>query len=578
MKKIHKTFYIFIAIIFFASCYDLDRFPLDKPSSATFWQNDDQARMGIMGVYSKMKSYGLFGVLFGTDCMTDVGMGYGYPSYQNVSRGVYSDRDNYIVDKWKSSYDAVMAANNAIRNISESETISEEAKTVIGAEAKFLRALFYFHLLNYYGGVPIYDESVVLEEDYNNLLNPRSSVEETRAFILKDLDDAIAGLPIKWDQGDYGRATKGAAYALRGKVLLFSKEYERASKDFEELVLNSGTYGYALYPEYSKIFLPSELGGADQSEEIIFAIQNMGGIGTEYGMPLCKYMGTRSSFGYCWNNAMPSGGLADMYELKDGHKFNWDDYIPGFNSSNKVKKETFVAVLTKNKKKVSKYPKNLQILLDMYEDRDPRMKETLILPYTKYLGWRKNQPNMCELVLAKGVHESNGFIRHNRGWFVSVWRKFVPESNMDGLLTKREHTPINFPIIRYADVLLMLAECYNEMGRPDDAVIYINMVRQRPSTNLPALNSGPAWLEARTKAEIFDRIFQERAVEFAGEGLRFNDIRRWELAESLLNGKEEKQLTGKFIFQRSFGKRDYLWPIPAEEIEINPDLVQNPGW
>lgn len=578
MNKLHKIIYILILQASLSGCYDLDRYPMDKPSSGTFWQNDDQAKMGIMGVYSKMKSKNLYGILFGTDCLTDIGIGYDYAGYGAVSTGEYTDRTNYVVGKWKTGYDAVMAANNVIRSVSKSETITEETKNTVIGEAKFLRGLFYFHLLNYYGGVPLYDETVVLEKDYNNLMNLRSTEEETRAFILKDLTDAIEALPVSWNQSDYGRATKGAAYALRGKVYLYAKEYAKASSDFEEIVLKNNIYGYALYPKYAQLFKPKEMGGGDKSNEMIFAIQNLGGIGNKYGMPMGKFMGTRSSFGSCWNNCMPSTDLGEMYELKNGKKFNWDDFIAGFTSDNEIKKETFIATLSDDKKSIANYPKYYQKLLDMYKERDPRMGETLILPYTQYLGWLKNAPNRCLLAFAKGVHESKGFIRNNRGWHTYFWRKFVPEANMDGLITNREHTPINFPIIRYADVLLMLAECHNEMGKYDDAVNYINKVRQRPSTNLPALNSGATWLEARTKNDIFKRIMQERAVEFAAEGIRFNDIRRWRIAESLLGGKKECQLTGNFILKRSFIERDYLWPIPAKEREINPELKQNPGW
>jgi len=154
----------------------------------------------------------------------------------------------------------------------------------------------------------------------------------------------------------------------------------------------------------------------------------------------------------------------------------------------------------------------------------------------------------------------------------------VPEGDMNGEINDRYHVPINFPIIRYADVLLMLAECYNEIGRQDDAVALINQVRQRPSTNMPALNSGPSWLEARTHDEVFQRIFRERAFELAGEGIRDSDLRRWKLSHTLLNG-DEFGITGKRMLTRVFREnRDYLWPIPATEIEINPDLTQNPNW
>ena len=145
---------------------------------------------------------------------------------------------------------------------------------------------------------------------------------------------------------------------------------------------------------------------------------------------------------------------------------------------------------------------------------------------------------------------------------------------MNGAINNRADTPINFPIIRYADVLLMLAECYNENNQPDQAVELINQVRNR--VDMPGLNSGPAYLQATTKEQIFERIKHERAVELAAEGHSFNDMKRWGLLETL-NG-EVKGFTGQFYYNRVVRDRDYLWPIPATEIEINEGLKQNPNW
>jgi hypothetical protein len=99
----------------------------------------------------------------------------------------------------------------------------------------------------------------------------------------------------------------------------------------------------------------------------------------------------------------------------------------------------------------------------------------------------------------------------------------------------------------------------------------------RARVDMPGLNSGPDYLKATSKAEVFERIKHERAVELAGEGHSFSDLKRWGLLETL-NGRGEYDLTGKFRYTRAVSERDYLWPIPANEIEKNPDLEQNPGW
>src|SRR5690606_40280084 len=142
-------------------------------------------------------------------------------------------------------------------------------------EARFLRALFYFNLLNLYGGVPIYDESIDLNRDFNNLLQPRSSEDEVRSLIISDIDAAIEQVPVSYPAEHLGRATKSAALALRGKVYLYNKEWAKAAQDLEDVVYNkSGSYGHTLYPNYGDLFKPV----GHSSSEMIFAIQNKGGV------------------------------------------------------------------------------------------------------------------------------------------------------------------------------------------------------------------------------------------------------------------------------------------------------------
>ncbi len=447
--------------------------------------------------------------------------------------------------------------------------MSKELILQYKAEARFMRALYYFTLMDYYGAVPIYDESVIIEREYSEMLYPRSPVEQVRAFVLEDLDEGIKYLPEDWGT-EKGRATWGAAMALKGKVLLYNQQYEEAAACFEKVV---DSKLYELYPDYENLFKP----GGDESSEMIFAIQCIGGVGQDIGIPTTFYMGSRASFGSCWNNVMPATDFVDSYELKDGRKFDWDEYFPGFKGSDDVKKEVFMATLKNGNTEVDTYPAAKQKLLDMYEDRDPRMAISIILPYTMYKGWVNNAPMDCEFVVANGTNETNGFIRNNASWYSYLWRKFVAEYDIDGQINNREHTPINFALIRYADVLLMLAECYNEMGQQTDAVKCINQVRARPGVNMPLLNSGPAWLAANTKDEVFERIKHERAVELAGEGHSFSDKRRWNELETVAGPVVD--FTGREWYTKAVSARDYLWPIPTAEIDKNPNLLpNNPGW
>lgn len=569
-------FVLAATLIGLTGCYDLDRSPYDQLSSSTFWKTEDQCKQGLMGVYSTFKKTDLYGKQFLVDINSDVAVG--YDQYQDLILGTCTPTTSFVKGKWQNGYNTIQGANLAIRNIVNAE-IDEASKKMFTGEAKFLRALAYFHLLDYYGGIPIYDETTDLEKEINDLQKPRSTAEETRAFIIKDLQEAAqAGLPDKWDAANYGRATKSSVYALLGKVQLYNKNYQDAIASFEEVL--KPQYGHELHPDFAELFTPAGNG----SSEAVFCIVNLGGIGQNYGMPFAFYAGTRNTYGSCWNNTVPSTGLGDMYEYKDGRPFDWDELFPGYTTDVSVKERVWYCTSNDAGTEILKVPEEAEKIKAMYEQRDPRFNATLIAPYTKYLGWYSNQPKEMEFIFAKkadggivGLNEANGFMRNNRGgWETYFWRKFVPEGDWDGQITNREHTPVNYPVIRLADVYLMLAECYNETGNQDKAVEYINKVRAR--VDMALINSGPAHLEARTKEQVFDRIFKERAYELANEGIRDSDFRRWGLSHTLLN-KDEPGIIGKRLLTRKFNQaRDYLWPIPTEEIDRNSTLEQNPGW
>lgn len=534
MKK-YKLFITLAASLFLtSSCYDLDVYPEDQLSSGTFFQTQDHADQIMMGVYSQMQSDDIFGRQFGLDCLGGIGSGYDPASYAVIGRGTYNSTSGLVTGKFKNLYEGIARANILLQNVDRCD-MSDELKLRYKAEARFMRALYYFTLMDFFGPVPVYDESTIVAEDFMNMLEPRKSLEEVRKFIIDDLDNADTYLPTEWDASNAGRATKAAAMSLKGKVLLYAKEYEAAKECFEAVVTNKeGKYGEKeLYPDYAGLFKP----GGDESSEMIFAIQNIGGVGQDFGMPTTFYMGSRASYGSCWNNVMASIDFVDSYECKNGKPFDWNDYFEGYNENIDIRKEVLYAKLD-NSKKVVTYPASREKLLEMYENRDPRMKASIILPYTHYAGWVKNAPKDTEFILLEkqgDAHENNGFIRVNQNYQLYLWRKFVAEGNMDGAINNRADTPINFPIIRLADVYLMLAECYNQMenGDQEKAVYYINKVRNRASVNMPEINNGDSWMEARTKEEVFARIRHERAVELAAEGWSFSDMRRWGLLEEV---------------------------------------------
>ena len=567
-----------LAAMTFTGCYDLETYPGDKVNEGTFYKTGDHAHQGLMGIYGMLRLNEAYGYQFCFDHLGDIAYGY---NYYMMFLATYTDRDGTIQAHWQTFYDGIHRVNTFIRSVKGmGGIITDEQINEYVAEAKFLRAMFYFSLTDLFGGVPYYDESTNVNEEFMNLKQPRSSLEEVRAHILEDLDEAIKYLPVEHAASEYGRATKGAAYALRGKVYLYDKEWQSAINDCEEIVYNkSNNYGYDLDDDYARVF---KLYNGAKSPETVFSIQNKSGVGTEYGMQIQALMGCRGAYGSCWNNTVPSTQLVDMYEFKDGRPFNWDEIFPGYNAMTPEQRKELLSVEMDGAGAiVGLREADTAKILSAYTCRDPRLMATVIVPYSHYMGNIGRTTNV-DLIFALDHNLSGnangGTIQNNAGWVSYLYRKFVTEGDQGGAISNRLHTPFAFPLIRFADVLLMLSEAYNEAGQLDKAVTEFNKVRTR--VGMPGLNSGPEWMVVSNKEQMAERIRKERAVEFAGEGLRFSDLRRWgyEIAHKTLNNVDAVNIYGEPIYTHLFTERDMLWPIPGVERERNDALTQNPGW
>lgn len=504
-----------LAAMTFTGCYDLETYPGDKVNEGTFYKTGDHAHQGLMGIYGMLRLNEAYGYQFCFDHLGDIAYGY---NYYMMFLATYTDRDGTIQAHWQTFYDGIHRVNTFIRSVKGmGGIITDEQINEYVAEAKFLRAMFYFSLTDLFGGVPYYDESTNVNEEFMNLKQPRSSLEEVRAHILEDLDEAIKYLPVEHAASEYGRATKGAAYALRGKVYLYDKEWQSAINDFEEIVYNkSNNYGYDLDDDYARVF---KLYNGAKSPETVFSIQNKSGVGTEYGMQIQALMGCRGAYGSCWNNTVPSTQLVDMYEFKDGRPFNWDEIFPGYNAMTPEQRKELLSVEMDGAGAiVGLREADTAKILSAYTCRDPRLMATVIVPYSHYMGNIGRTTNV-DLIFALDHNLSGnangGTIQNNAGWVSYLYRKFVTEGDQGGAISNRLHTPFAFPLIRFADVLLMLSEAYNEAGQLDKAVTEFNKVRYR--VGMPGLNSGPEWMVVSNKEQMAERIRKERAVEFAGK-------------------------------------------------------------
>ena len=577
MKKLFLN--LFASLLLFSGCESLDYIPGNQMSEQNFWLTEDHARQAAVGMYAAMRADWCFGMEFTFDMCSDIADG--TTPWADISRGAsFASNSSGVQNHWQYLYELVHRSNTVIRNVKNMPISSETINRVTG-EAKFLRAMAYFRMLNCWGGVPYYDESCDINEQFSNLSAPRSSAEEIREHVLADLSDAIELLPVKWESSDLGRATKGAAYALRGKVYLYSSQWEKAKDDFEEIVYDKSTqYGYSLHPDYNDLF---RLYNGHHSDEMIFSIQSIDGNTSGYALNIVGYFGNKSTLRLIASNyIVPSVKLVDMYENLDGTPFDWDTLFPGYSDggSELRRKYMCVAIDQGSTRVTDTLDCDTLKVADAYRNRDPRLSLNVITPYSHYLGTDAgSNPMDKQFVLAdpsKGGSpmEAMAFMRNSEGWNSYFWRKWIPTGNLDGYWGEYNRTPYEFPLIRLGDVILMLAEAYNELGMIERAVVELNKIRSR--VGMPLLNNGDTWLAVNGKEEMSERIRRERAFELAGEGQRYWDLRRWGLLEQSVC--DARDIFGDLMYTRSYQPRHELWPIPLVEMERNRNLTQNPGW
>ena len=579
MKFRQNILTLSLSALLLSGCESLDYTPADQLSETTFWQTEEHARQAAVGLYNALRQPWCFGMEFTFDMCTDLADG--TSPWADISRGTsFTSNNSGVQNHWQYLYELVHRSNTVIRKVADMP-ISPSIIDQVTGEAKFLRALSYFRMLNCWGGVPYYDETCDINEEFANLNSPRCSEIELRNHIIDDLNDAIELLPIAWAPEDYGRATKGAALALRGKVYLFDRQWDKAVEDFEEIVYNKNNYyGYSLHSDYNDLF---RLYNGRTSDEMIFSIQSIDGNTAGYALDIVSYFGNKSTLRLIASNRIvPSTTIVDMFENRDGSPFDWDDIFPGYNDGDSQFRRNLMCVAINNESTEITDSLNCDIekVKAVYENRDPRLCWNVITPYSHYLGSdAASNPMDKQFVLADPAKggapmESAAFIRNSEGWNSYFWRKWIPTGNLDGYWGEYTRTPYEFPLIRLADVILMLAEAYNEIDQTDKAVIEVNKIRAR--VNMPLLNSGSPWLTVNGKDDMTLRIRRERAFELMGEGQRYWDLRRWGILRQTV--KDATDIFGDLMYQRVYQPRHEIWPIPLVEMERNRNLVQNEGW
>ncbi|NDV58306.1 RagB/SusD family nutrient uptake outer membrane protein [Bacteroides sp. 519] len=578
------------------SCVDMDLSPNGQPAEGNVWSTPTLAEQTVAGVYNQLYAEyadvanGWFEIWSGN---MDYGIGMA-PNFHFLFGTNSPSSPKGSLLPWQRDYKGIMKANDVIANLPGVDGIEESKKSRYVSECMFLRSWWYYRLNILYGGVPYYVDPVKNIEDANL---PRSTQDEMWKNIVSDLTMCINNpdLPAKYtsDDSNYGHITKGAAYALRGKVYLWMKEWKKAADDFQAVK----DCGYALYEEagaesYKRLFKLEN----ERCDEMIFSLQAIDH--PDYTHKKNRGFGNRclppdpSGNGLGWNNYIINPRLVETYENIDGSKFNWDDHIPGYNAmSHDSRLALFLRNnITETERKnavaagadMSKYDPtgNEDRIKKAYANRDPRLAMSVITPYSSFIGGVEGTPKEYIMRFPFRSYQTFGDLKTDTSLkLYYLNRKFVGE----GLELPNIYSELDLPFIRYADVLLNWAEALNELNDLPGAISKVNEVRKRAGTQLLGTNDHT---QVTGKEDMHQRIMDERHWELIGEDVIFFDELRWKTWKDLkfyvdkegkVNGM--RQVFGTTTNNYSWGGEHY-WtlPIPAREIQMNPNMVQNPGW
>jgi hypothetical protein len=480
---------LFAGLALGACNQDLEITNPNQPSTDSFWQTQSDAINGINATYNGLLNNGTYGrwQAFAFDIRSDEGFSNSpWTDLANFNKFTQNDY-NFEVSReiWQHHYQAIFRANQVTDRV-PAIAMDATLKNRIVGEAKFIRGLLYYNLVNLYGSVPLITVTPNPED------RPASATEAAiYTQIEKDLQDAQGVLPTSYSGGDVGRATKGAALAMLGKAQLQQRNWAGAAGTLATVIAMPQ---YDLMANYADNFTDKFENNKESVFEVQFGDETQLSAGVR-GLNISKMVGPCGP-SYC-----------------DGRPTQW------FYQQFLIEPTTSGGV-------------------------DPRLDATLFY----------NKPGAT--VYGFPYVDAGAGRGANDIFFKKYGEYYVPgDQNWDN--------PINYRVIRFADVLLMQAEALNESGQTAAAYPFINRVRARAS--LAALPAG------LSQAQMRDRIMKERLLEFGLEGQRWTDLKRQNMLNRSLIANDSE-----FNFF-TVGKSERL-PIPQSEIDLNPNVTQNSGW
>jgi hypothetical protein len=573
MKKI-KLIYLFAAIGFFSmtSCEDvLDTNALGSYPNDLIFSDPAQLEKVVYSAYNSTESWSLNkSIWWARRFNVEVGSFEAKFNFNNLDRlrlrgnGWSALNTGDFNNKWRDYFLFINEINQFLDNVDESEAMKTDPDkvSILKAEMQFLRANIYAKMIKMFGGLPIFETAFGLGSEFNL---PRNSYEECVTFIVKELDAAAAVLPITRPASEFGRATKLAALAVKSRTLLFAAsklhdpstapkgalyDYTKATKwqdaaDAAKAVIDLvGGRDLIATPDaeaYQKLFLSA-------NQDILFA-RPYGETLYDFGLDVNSLPDqTQSPSGYGgWGLSSPTHNFALEFNMADGTTTSGISYNAA----------------TPNANREMRYYADLNYQGAIFRGR----------PVDYALATDPSQTDGLDSPNGSGVG-SSGNDNHSSKTGYNM-RKFQDES-----LKTTTEVSAGRPYILYrlAEIYLNYAEAQAEMGNDEEAKIYLNKVSTRALQPLITV-TGDALKEA---------IKRERRIELAFEGHNFWDERRWMNSANLgfdIKGlKWEKGAGGVLthseynVITRPWFDKQYYLPIPNQEIQKAPALLQNAGY
>ncbi|MBG9377200.1 RagB/SusD family nutrient uptake outer membrane protein [Panacibacter sp. DH6] len=480
----------------------LDVTDQNNPTTESYFKTAAELQNGVNAIYSTLRSGNLVGrEWFFTHDMRGSETAPGgaqleAPRAELLKQPAPSSSNAVMTSIWTGTYQMINRANLVISKAPD-VTDNPASRDISVGEAEFLRAWAYFELVSMWGDVPLYTEPVASASDFK----AKSPAADIYNLIISDLTDAAAKLPAVASQG--GRATSGAANALLGRVQMQNGDYAAA----KEALLK--VYGkYSLVPFLHNFDGDVRLGATELTAGHEFNAESI------FEVAFVDRGDNNFNWGYTGEGATANSTTMRSQE----YGIVWGNVVPS------------------------------DLVLNEFEPNDPRYKFTIFESGDKIKTMAGTEPGVALTEDGMNVAQSNrdGVLKKR------VYRKYsILDWTDDGF----HPDGINQRMIRYADVLLMLAECEAETGNPAGAARYINEVRARPGVNMPAITTG-------SKEQAIEAVMHERIVELAGEEVNNIDILRWR-ARGYYPSIRPDPKPGQVS----------LFPIPASETSTNP-LIQ----